>query len=110
VIHGDLEPFRSPKLLAVKVLVDYLVRSILKVLAVEWHTHNEETRIENRLSLGELDFALVGAVWCADLAEVGDKPIKGAGRARDNKCARTIVERNTDLRVIWEIPVRLGNG
>jgi len=33
------------------------------------------------------------------LAEVGDKPIKGAGWACDNKCVRIIVEQHIDLRV-----------
>jgi len=42
---------------------------------------------------------LVGAVWCAGLAEVGDKPIKGAGQAHDNKCVRIIVEQHVDLGV-----------
>jgi hypothetical protein len=44
-----------------------------------------------------------------DLAEVGDKPIKGAWRAHDNKCARIIVERHIDLRVFGKVLVCLRN-
>jgi hypothetical protein len=58
----DLEPFRSPKLLTIEVLVDHLVRSIPGILAVEWHAHDEEARAEYRLLLGVLDLALVGAI------------------------------------------------
>jgi hypothetical protein len=109
VVNRDLKPFRSPKFLAVEVLVDYFVCSISKVLAVEWHTHDKETRTEDGLPLGELDLALVRAVWCADLAQVGDKPVKGAWGACDDKCARAIVERHPNLRVIGKVLVRLRN-
>ena len=62
VVHRDLEPFRGRKLLTVEVLVDPLVHSIREILAVEWHTHDEEARAEYWLSLGELDLSLVGVI------------------------------------------------
>jgi hypothetical protein len=68
MVHRDLEPFRSPKFLTIEVLVDHLVRSILEILAVKWHAHDEEARAKHRFSLGELDLVLVGAIGRADLA------------------------------------------
>jgi hypothetical protein len=34
---------------------------------VEWHAHDKETHAEHWLSLGNFDFALVGAIWGASL-------------------------------------------
>jgi len=78
----------------IEVLIDHLVRSIPKILAVEWHTHDEETHAEHRLLLEEFDLALVGAIWGADLRWVRDEPIRDTGWAYDDKVVRTIVERN----------------
>ena len=108
MVHRNLEPFRSPKLLTIEVLMDHLVRSIPEIRAVEWHAHDEETHAEHRLSLGKFNLALVGTIWGADLTEVGDEPIKGTGWTCDDKVARTIVERNANLRVIREVFIRLG--
>jgi hypothetical protein len=108
VVHRNLEPL-SPQLLTIKVLVDYFGCSIFKVLAVEWHAYEEETRTKNWLSFRELDLALVGAICHADFVQVGDKPIKGMWRACDDESTRAIVERYIDLRVVGKILVCLRN-
>jgi hypothetical protein len=92
VIRRDLELFRGPKLLTVEVFTGDLVCSISEVWAEEWHTHDKEIRTEHRLSLGKLNFALVGTVWFADLAQVSVKSIKGTRWAHDNEGAETIME------------------
>jgi hypothetical protein len=88
-----------PKLLTVEVFADDLVCSISEEWAEEWHAHDKETRTEHRLSLGKLNFALVGTVWRADLAQVSVKFIKGTRWAPDNGGAGTIMERYTSLRL-----------
>ena len=65
--HRNLEPFRSPKLPTIEVLIVHLVRRNLEILAVEWHAHDEKTHAENWLPLRGSDHALVGAIWDADL-------------------------------------------
>jgi len=75
VMHRDLELLRGPKLLAVKVFIDDLIRGIPEVQAVERHSHDEEAGTEHRLSLGEFDLTLVRAVWCANFSQVGDETI-----------------------------------
>ena len=67
MIHQNLEPFHSPKILTIEVLIHHLVCSISEILAVEWYAHNEEMHAEHWLSLGEFDLALVGAIWGMDL-------------------------------------------
>jgi len=109
VVNRNLEPFRRPKLLTIEVLIDHLVCSIPEILAVEWDAHDEETHAEHWLSLGKFDLALVRAIWGADITYVGDEHIKGTGGGCDDKVARTIVERNVNLRVIREIFIRLGD-
>jgi hypothetical protein len=49
-----------------EVLIDHFVRRIPEILAVEWHSYDEETQAEHWLSLGEFDLALVGAIWGAN--------------------------------------------
>jgi hypothetical protein len=104
VVQKDPEPFRSPKL-----LVEYLVRSIPGILAVEQHAHYEEARAERQLSLGELDFALVRALGRANLAWVGNEAIKSTMRACDSEVTRTLVKRNAVLVVIRKVLVCLGD-
>jgi hypothetical protein len=89
VVHQNLETFRSPKLLTIEVLRDHLVRSIPEILAVEWHTHDEERmlitgfRLENSTLLWSESFGVRILGW--------RRAHKGTWWACYDKVARTVV-------------------
>jgi hypothetical protein len=92
MVNRDVEPFRSPKLLAMLDIVDDLIRGIPEVLTMKWYAHDEESCAKNRLALRELHFALVSTIWHTDFAQVGNKAIQSTWAASDNESAGSIVK------------------